>query len=451
MDAASVADFRVALAETSIGDGADGAACVDLIRSLEQLTGTIAAVQAEASVALTALRRREDAASGVPAARQGRGAVAEIALARRESPHRASSLVGMARALVEELPHTMARLRDGDLSPWRVTLVVRESACLDPEDRAEVDRRLCADPATLMGLGTRQVAGAAARLAVSLDPAAVTRRARRAETERSVSLRPAPDTMTYLTGLLPVAQGVAAFAALTREADALVAAGDPRGRGQLMADLLVTRVTGQPLGGGRGTDGSAPRVSVGVNVTISDLSLFGAGHEPATVHAPQGVRGVPPVLVPAELARHLVASSVGAGLATWIRRLYADPAGELVALSTRQRCHTDGLADFLDLRDQGICRTPWCDAPIRHHDHVRPFAEGGATTAENGQGLCQACNHAKQSPCWSQQADRPTGGRHVVHTITPTGHSAESRAPALPGHHEPAWRLLQPGVYVLAV
>ncbi len=53
-------------------------------------------------------------------------------------------------------------------------------------------------------------------------------RARRAPSERTVTIRPAPDAMTYVTGLLPVAQGVAVHAALTREADSLRAllAGD---------------------------------------------------------------------------------------------------------------------------------------------------------------------------------------------------------------------------------
>ena len=36
-----------------------------------------------------------------------------------------------------------------------------------------------------------------------------------------MTLRPAPDTMTLLTGFLPVAHGVAAYAALTRAADQL--------------------------------------------------------------------------------------------------------------------------------------------------------------------------------------------------------------------------------------
>ena len=45
-------------------------------------------------------------------------------------------------------------------------------------------------------------------------------RAARAESQRRVTLRPVPDTMTQLTGVLPVREGVAVYAALTRAADA---------------------------------------------------------------------------------------------------------------------------------------------------------------------------------------------------------------------------------------
>ena len=67
-------------------------------------------------------------------------------------------------------------------------------------------------------------------------------RRRRAEADRHVRLRPAPDTMTWLTALLPVKDGVAAYAALTRVADSARAGGDPRGKGQLMADTLVSGI-----------------------------------------------------------------------------------------------------------------------------------------------------------------------------------------------------------------
>ncbi len=60
------------------------------------------------------------------------------------------------------------------------------------------------------GRGRRPGPGRRAR------PTAAVRRAARAAGDRRVTIRPAPDTMTYLTTLLPVAQGVAAWASLSR-------------------------------------------------------------------------------------------------------------------------------------------------------------------------------------------------------------------------------------------
>ena len=78
----------------------------------------------------------------------------------------------------------------------------------------------------------------------------------KAEGDRRVSCRPAPDLMTYVTALVPVAWGVAVYAALVKHAAAAKAAGDPRSRGQLMADEFVSRITAP--GRGVGVPGSRP-------------------------------------------------------------------------------------------------------------------------------------------------------------------------------------------------
>jgi hypothetical protein len=114
-----------------------------------------------------------------------------------------------------------------------------------------------------------------------------------------------------------------------------------------------------------------------------------------------------------------------------MRRLFADPTdGRLVAMESVARCFPQGLAKLIRLRDR-ICRTPWCNAPIRHTDHIVSYADGGATSFENGQGLCEACNHAKQAPGWSSRVIDPA--RHLVETTTPTGHTYRSKAPPATG------------------
>jgi len=141
--------------------------------------------------------------------------------------------------------------------------------------------------------------------------------------------------------------------------------------------------------------------------------------------------------VPASLARHLASAPPDAAVA--IRRLYATPStGALVAMDSTSRCFPTGLATYIRLRDR-TCRTPWCDAPVRHTDHITPFENGGATTADNGQGLCEACNYAKQAPGWTQHTadthadiDTDTAGQHAVLTTTPTGVRYRSTAPPCP-------------------
>ena len=129
------------------------------------------------------------------------------------------------------------------------------------------------------------------------------------------------------------------------------------------------------------------------------------------------------------MARDLVRDS---DAQVWLRRLFTRPAdGALVAMESRRRLFPDGLRRFLVLRDQ-TCRTPWCGAPIRHGDHVIPVETGGETSAANGQGLCEACNQAKQAPGWRARPG-PGGAGHTVEITTPTGHTYTSRPPPPPG------------------
>ncbi|MDN3936375.1 DUF222 domain-containing protein [Arthrobacter sp. YD4] len=396
----------------------DAAAIVDELRALEDRKSAIAARQARLAVALDLVRRREQAALGMPADQLGAGVGAEVALARRESPAKGSRLLGLARALVTEMPHTLAALDTGRLNEWRATLLVRETACLDASDRAAVDEELAADTGAFDGAGDRAIICAAKAAAYRHDPRSVTQRAAHAETERSVSLRPAPDTMCYLTALLPVASGVAAYAALTRHADTARATGDPRSRAQLMADAVVERVTGTP-GGITGVE---------VQLVMTDRTLLAGDSEPARL-AGYGV-------VPAGWARKLVAGKRDdTEFTTWVRRLYTAPGtGELIGMDARARLFPAGLRRFIEARDT-TCRTPYCDAPIRHLDHVLPWHRDGETTAANGAGLCEACNHTKETPGWTAQPiDSPRGTiRHTLELSTPTGHTYTSTAPPLPG------------------
>lgn len=129
----------------------------------------------------------------------------------------------------------------------------------------------------------------------------------------------------------------------------------------------------------------------------------------------------------------------------WIRRLYTDPVtGELTAMDTRRRFFTGAVRRHILVRDQH-CRTPWCDAPARHIDHVDRAAHGGATSVTNGAGHCERFNHVRELPGWDSwleggtpasaadpdhHQDGPLVGQ-VLRIVTPTGHEYTSQAPAL--------------------
>ncbi len=226
LTATQVQEWRSRATETGLRQGRtadDDAARIDLIQALEELNNTACAVQAALAVDLDASQRAQRASAGEPAARQGRGVAAQVALARRESPHAGGIFLGLAKALHTELPHTAAALREGRLSEYRARLIAQETACLGPVHRLEVDEVLCGDAATLDGVGTHRLVALARRHAQRIDPAACVRRARKAMTERCVTLRPAPDTMAYLTALVPVAQRVACYAALKQAAEGAAA------------------------------------------------------------------------------------------------------------------------------------------------------------------------------------------------------------------------------------
>jgi hypothetical protein len=165
---------------------------------------------------------------------------------------------------------------------------------------------------------------------------------------------------------------------------------------------------------------------VAVNLVLTDESLLAGATDPARVV------GYGPV--PAAVARRLIGAAVGdeASRAT-LRRLYKHPrSGALVAMESRARLFPTGLARFIDVRDD-TCRTPYCDAPIRHHDHATSHHRGGPTNSVNGLGECERCNYAKEAPGWSVATRCDDKGCHTAEFTTPTGAVHRSKAPSLPG------------------
>lgn len=429
----------------------DDAERIDRIAALDRLQAAVVAVQARETTDFAASQLAAQVAARVPRSRRGRGIAEQIGLARRLSPTSAARQLSLAQAWRRDLPAVFEALGRGQTSEWAATLIARETTGLDRLSRQRIAEELAPQ---LPALSPRQVGAAARRMAYESDPRAILARGRTARADRRVGIRPAPDTMSVLSAFLPAEQGIAAWANLDRHARTVRAAGDPRGHGQVMADTLVERLTGQPTA-------AAVPVEIGITMTADSLLANGAGGADQT---PAELDGYGPI--PADLALDLAAQAAGpdadrpshaAGpaatdtecqTAVWVRRLFTDPVDESIAHVDTKRRRFDGhLARLIRHRDQ-VCRDPYCTAPIRHLDHVQPYRDGGPTSSDNGAGLCERGNYAKDMPGWQRRvlapsADDPTdrGDQSpkapVIEIETPTGHCYTSPVPPAlgPGGH----------------
>ncbi|MCT1774819.1 HNH endonuclease [Brachybacterium sp. p3-SID957] len=433
----------------------EDAAVIDAIGRIESLKNSLDAVQSSLEVSLRQARVRSERAAGVPLARRGTGVGHEIGLARRISPARAGNQLALRRVVVESLPEIWRRMAQGDISAWAAEEVARAVLVLDDEDRARIDSELAP---SIHELSPRAAGRRARAQADDLDREAALARMRLNHSQRRVTQRPAAEGMMTLSALLPLTEGVSAFASLRAAADAARARGDDRSRGQIMADTLAARITGH----------EAAAAPVEIQLLMTDRSLLAGGADPALLE------GHP---LPGPVARHLALhdapavparpanhphpgdglSSAGdprpadephpAGLRSaptptgptgsaararrWVRRLYTDPvSGSLVHMDSRRRLFTGDVRRFILARDQQ-CRTPWCEAPIRHIDHVHRHADGGTTTPDNGVGVCERFNHVLELPGWVSSLITEGAHTGTLEITAPTGHRYRSPVPDL--------------------
>lgn len=411
------------------------AQCVDALASLAELKAAMAAFEMRIVDTLHSARVARICSVGISprtelSTAEKRGLESEIALAQKEPRHRGAQALEMSVAVVNDMPATLTALASGFLTPERCEQVYRVTAPLTSTARSAIDSAVCGDPERIAHMGTRELRSLAAEHAQSVDRLAAAKRRAVAEANRYVSLRPLEDGMAQLTAVVPAPDGAAMMSALT--ASTLKVLTDPaqshgRKRGAIMADLLRDLVLGgpvdgPPLAGALASGASTFAPTVELQLVMTERTLFSSDAEPAYL---QGYG-----TLAADVSRDLVSRASTDGR-VMIRRVFTAPStGDLVGLESRSRIFPPGLKRFIELRDS-TCATPWCDAPIRHADHVVGWVSGGRTTADNGQGLCEACNYAKQQAGWSSSV--ADGDRHSVSTRTPTGHEYQSIAPAPPG------------------
>ena len=394
---------------------ADPSHLLDQLEALERIKCAAAAAQVAVTATFADAADSEDVGTRRRTPPRAMSIGAEVALATLASPHAGERRVLLSRRLRDDLPLTLAALGRGELTEDRAFAVAREVAHLDRDQRRQVDADLAP---RLPGLGDARLRQAVRRSCLTHAAESETSRHRRARADRRVTTRRLDDGTGQLTATLPLEVLAAVRASLDAEAASARADGDPRSASQVRADTLAARITG--------LDPATDVAPVRVNLVIGIESLFGTGTEPGFVPG-EG-------FLPAALCTDLVRRASQAAKAA-LRRLFASPDDRaLVAMESTSRRFDGLLAEFLDLRDGGLCRTSGCNAVIRHRDHVRSIADGGGTTAVNGEGLCERCNYVKESPGWASWVpDRPPHELHEVHGATEHLRITRSTAPPLPG------------------
>jgi len=498
--------MRDGLTDTEPGSAAEALGVVGVI---DQLRSTLAALDATWQVMAATRIADADAIRGVPATEQGRAAAQELSLARRVSPSASSMSLAASQRLVTQLPGTFALLASGRVTEQQARAIAVALDDVDPDVAESIDEALTADPARLVGVGTRRLGAEVRALRDARDPDDARRRTARAARGRCVRTRLLEDHMVAVTATVRAVDASAVMKALRLEAEARRAQGSIDGVRALEADALVDAITG----GDRALDPSAPGESLldvefegislpggaavldtdGRGVMLDDtrdLDVPGPGHGgdqdlsgPYKVRAPDfpghsdrstdryrrrritiGVVITDRALLApdgaGELAHlegygpipaHIITDTLrgsppgyknnpgwdehpDATTSAVMRRLYTHPrTGELVAMDSRARAFPAPLEQMVRWRES-TCASPWCNATVRHIDHITPHAHGGATSYANAQGLCVRCNLLKDHAGWTVTPTRDSGGTPAVTWTSPGGasttcHLTPPRAP----------------------
>ena len=220
------------------------------------------------------------------------------------------------------------------------------------------------------------------------------------------------------------------------------AGGDPRGRGQVMADTLVERVTGQA---------TADAVPVEINLVMTDHTLFNTNHHTErTEHADQQPAR------PATRAARMMRLPRAARVSRPPDRVRADPGRAGPRPRPRQRGHqgvgaaalhrpvhraprrdghparpfTGQIRHAIIIRDQ-LCRTPGAAPRSGTPTTPNPSPTAAKPASATGKACAKPATTPNKPPAGPPPG--PGGTSESVIITTPTGHTYTSRPPDLPG------------------
>jgi hypothetical protein len=331
----------------------------------------------------------------------------EIAAALRVPEQTAGALIATSRALVDELPATMAALEAGTISWRHAERLADHAASLPVEAKAGFERALLPSAEMLNpGRFDRQARIVRERM----HPETIATRRVDAVDQRRVGIDPGRDGMAWLTALLPAEQAEAIDNRLEDIARGLRTAEETRTLPQLRVDTFAEFLIDGDIPTSRG-------IVATVAVTIPMLTLLGRSDEPAELE------GLGPI--PADVARKLCAD-----VPTLTRILTHPVTGTVLTLDRTRYRPSKRLAKWIRMRD-GTCRFPGCGRKARTADidHIIAWAEGGTTNPDNLECLCEAHHRLKHNSGWTPRSL----GNGTIEWTSPSGRTSITRPQAGPG------------------
>ena len=320
-------------------------------------------VESQAALAVTLLTERVDRSGEFTAD----GSVSMAAWLRTQahcSPGQASGRVQAGRALVDDLPATLAGWKAGTLTYEHVTVIRHAVDRLDPADITQLDRALAAAAA---GCSPKDLRGIAHALLAEFVPDRSERRRDDKEQAQRLHLSDTPDG-----GRLDGDLDAESTAILRAALDRYLPAHQPGAKASYRRALALIEMARQALDFGTDHPGGANKPHLIVSLSEEQLSSeLGVGYllDGSTL--------------PATTLRRMACD------AKIIPTLLGSD-GLPLDIGRTSRTIPPQLRTALNLRDKG-CAHPRCDRPPSFCDghHVTHWADGGGTALDNLLLLCR--------------------------------------------------------------
>ena len=340
----------------------------------------------------------------------------ELAVALHISTDSGSSLIAEALELAYRLPRVWARVKAGDLPPWRARRIADRTICLPPEGADYVDRHV-APFAHRMGIG--QVDRLVEEALVRFDPEKAEARRLAAADNRHVTLYTDQtdfDGTAHLDADLDLADALDLDAALSERAARLADLGcedslDVR-RAHALGELARRTDPTLPL----------PGREVVLNVHVSDHAI---------------TSGDDTHLARVENTRSFVSvDQVRTWCGTPGTTITVRPVLDLNEHLSGAAYETPArLVELSALVDE-TCVFPWCTRPARRTDcdHVIPHAAGGTTCSCNIARLCRRHHRLKTHPgtTWCSSAAATCGPARTVTSSCGIARAHSTSPPPMP-------------------